>query len=198
MKKLIGLIIGLVMGVGVVLMPTSLAIPPKPIQVEKVMSIDKDQLRDLTATVLKMVDAACDTKLYSEDAVEQLMLTAAAESNLGEYLHQIGGVATGVYQMEPATVVDIITNYVAYRPKLQKAIEMVAPAFGIDNVSMMGSIPLQIIMTRIHYLRVKEALPSREDINGMDKYHKVHYNTNLGKATVKETIEKYNRYVVEA
>ena len=69
------------------------------------MGINKDQFRDLIRRTLK------DITLYSEDAVDLLMMTAAAESNLGEYLRQINGPALGAFQMEPGTHDDIWKNY---------------------------------------------------------------------------------------
>lgn len=60
--------------------------------------MDKAQLRGLITHVLKKYD------LYSVDAVELLMLTAATESNLGYYLKQVGGgPALGIFQCEPNT-----------------------------------------------------------------------------------------------
>lgn len=163
---------------------------------KKEVSIDKENLRELITNVLQMVDANCGTRLYSENAVEQLMLTAATESHLGKYLKQVGGPAEGLYQMEPRTTIDIIENYVQYHPELMKAVELVTPSHGIDNISMQGSIPLQTLMARIHYLRVPDSLPSKDDVEGMANYWKAHYNTRLGKGTVEKAIESYERYVV--
>lgn len=60
--------------------------------------MDKKQLRELVTHVLKKYD------LYSADAVELLMLTAATESNLGCYIKQVGGgPALGIFQCEPNT-----------------------------------------------------------------------------------------------
>lgn len=60
--------------------------------------MDKAQLRELITHVLKKYD------LYSVDAVELLMLTAATEGNLGYYIRQVGGgPALGIFQCEPNT-----------------------------------------------------------------------------------------------
>jgi len=61
--------------------------------------MDKTQLRELIQVVLKEYD------LYSRDAEELLMLTAAVESNLGYYIKQVGGgPALGIFQCEPDTL----------------------------------------------------------------------------------------------
>lgn len=60
--------------------------------------MDKKQLRELITHVLKRYN------LYSDNAVELLMLTAAVESNLGHYIKQVGnGPALGIFQCEPNT-----------------------------------------------------------------------------------------------
>ena len=63
------------------------------------MSLDKTKLKNLITSVLKKADVAAKgagrsssaPKLYSEDAVELLLLTAAQESDLGTYTRQLGG-----------------------------------------------------------------------------------------------------------
>lgn len=51
----------------------------------------------------------------------------------------------------------------------------------------------QIIMARIHYRRVKAALPT--DVAGQAQYWKDHYNTKLGKGTPEKYISAYNSFV---
>ena len=58
----------------------------------------KEHLREMIQFVLMKYD------LYSRNAEELLMLTAACESNLGHYFKQLGGgPALGIFQVEPAT-----------------------------------------------------------------------------------------------
>lgn len=60
--------------------------------------MNKIQLRELITHVLKRYN------LYSDNAVELLMLTVAIESNLGHYIKQVGnGPALGIFQCEPNT-----------------------------------------------------------------------------------------------
>lgn len=62
------------------------------------------------------------------------------------------------------------------------------PEMLVDNKKLM------ICMTRIHYLRVKEPLPSNKDIWSMGEYYKKYYNTRKGEVTIKEFVENYKRY----
>lgn len=149
------------------------------------MSINNRQLRDIITEVLTEVD------LHSDAAVELLMLTAAQESHLGTYLKQIGnGPALGIFQMEPATEEDIFRNYIQFRPKYK---ELITRYTTIDGNDLRDNFAYQIIMARLHYRRVKESLPDAEDIEGLARYWKDHYNTRLGKGSVEEAVENYRR-----
>ncbi len=153
-------------------------------------NMDKKQLRGLITEILQEV------YLYSEEAVELLMGTAAVESALGHYIEQVGsGVAKGIFQMEPATEKDIWENFLAYKSPLKVIVkEYINPnvMFGED---LKWNLAYQIIMTRIHYLRVSEALPSVTDIEGQADYWKKYYNTNLGKGTRAKYQLAYSKFV---
>jgi hypothetical protein len=148
--------------------------------------MNREQLRMLIRSVLQ------ELQLYSEDAEEQLMLTAAVESNLGEYIAQVGGPAQGIFQMEPATEGDIWNNYLRYKQHLAEKIKALA---GESAYRLRGNLIYQIAMARVHYLRVSEPLPSRHDVEGLAQYWKDHYNTFKGKGTVEKAVEKYEVYV---
>jgi hypothetical protein len=115
-------------------------------------------------------------------AAENLLLgTALAESRLA-YLCQVGGgPALGLYQCEPATHADLWGNYIAHvdglpakvrglmsdRPPLEQLVTNLAYATAI---------------ARLHYRRIREALPAAGDAAALSSYHKRHYNTVLGAA----------------
>jgi len=153
--------------------------------------MDKEQLRQLITSVLSEPDVI-EVIPFSEDAVELLMLTAAVESHLGKYIYQLNGPARGIFQMEPATEKDIHERYLFYH----KPIEQVVKSFmcpGIDNLA--HNLEYQVLMARVFYRRVKEALPKKGDVEAMAQYHKKYYNTYLGKSTVEKTVAEYNRRV---
>lgn len=158
------------------------------------MGINKDQLRRLITETLKEAGKYKGRSLLSDDAVELLMGTAAQESHLGEYLYQLDdGPARGIFQMEHGTEDDIWENFIVKR----KSLLNICQKFYCDPLphNLVFNLAYSIVMARIHYLRVPEALPSHEDVCGMAKYWKQHWNTEKGKGTIQEFIDNYGRYV---
>lgn len=149
--------------------------------------MNKHQLRKLIAETLKEVD------LYSHEATELLMLTAAVESQGGEYIEQIRGPANGIFQMEPATELDIWKNYLAYKPHLKDKAEKFLLGT-IEDEEEVWNLKYAIIMARLHYLRVPKPLP--RSILGMAEYWKSYYNTYEGKGSVDKAIEAYETYAL--
>ncbi len=152
------------------------------------MSINAKQLRSLVSDTLIDLEEATNIKA-SDSATELLMLTAAVESDLGTFWYQRGGPAIGIFQMEPVTYNDIFTNFVAYRPILQDF--FVGENKGLQ--ALQYDLRHQIIMARIHYLRVREALPPALS-ESMAVYWKKYYNTELGMGTVEKAMSKYQQY----
>jgi hypothetical protein len=199
------------MVVGVIIYPTTLTIEPEVVEFdthykcplptwtkkeepkeEEIVSIDKEQLRELIREVLVEID------LHSDSAEELLMMTAATESHLGKYIKQVGNVPNGglgIFQMERATEEDIWSNYLAYRSELSDKVVDVVGGGGLSKFELKANLTYQIVMARIHYLRVKARLPAADDVGGMAHYWKKHYNSRLGKGTVEKAVESYNHYV---
>ncbi len=124
-------------------------------------------------------------------AAEQLVLgTAIVESGL-IYLHQHNnGPARGFWQMEPGTYKDIFKNYLIYREDRSRFIsELAAHEPSFDQLTW--NLRFGAAMCRIHYRRVKEALPGVGDYEAMALYHKKYYNTFLGKTKVPKSIRKF-------
>ena len=160
------------------------------------MAIDKGDFRKLIRKTLQK------SGLWSQNAEELLMLTAAAESELGTYVYQRRGPAKGFFQMEPATHNDIVSNFLYYRLERFKptAIDILTP-MNVDRLET--DIEYMILMARIHYLRVADPIPTladaqsyREYITELAEYWKRHYNTILGKGTVQAALSKYNTFVL--
>lgn len=151
---------------------------------------DKRQFKEMIEDVLKRLD------LYSESAVNLLLGTAAQESRFGTYLKQLGtGPAMGVFQMEPATELDIWKNFLAYKAPLVQKLREVCGNDKPNPQALKGNLYYAIAMCRIHYLRKTEPLPAADDIRGLGLYWKRHYNTMLGKGTIDEFVENYKKYV---
>jgi len=150
------------------------------------MAIDVKQVKLLITDVLIPIP-----KFYSEEAVTLLMMTAAAESNLGEYLQQVGGPALGLMQVEPATMNDNYDNYLGYRSELTAQIGMVSGVYDASAKQLRFNLAFNILMARLKYYRSKGGIP--KDLEGMAKYHEKYYNAG-GSAEWKVTLEKYRYY----
>jgi len=142
------------------------------------------QFRDyIVVPTLKEID------LYSKAAMRLLIGTAITESGL-EYIHQLGnGPALGVYQMEPATATDIWKNYLLYNLPLAEKMNHFNFYFK-DQGQLVWNLKYATAMCRIHYLRVKKPLPDENDILGMANYWKKYYNTEKGKGSPEDFLNK--------
>ena len=134
---------------------------------------------------------------YSETAVELLMMTAAHESHLGEYIAQVGGPALGIYQMEHATFKDIWGNFLRYKVKLSLHLADLVPDRSVGH-GLVTDLVYATAMARVHYFRVPEALPegclqNEETFRKLAAYAKKYYNTEAGKATEEDYYNAYMR-----
>jgi len=149
-----------------------------------------NELRALIQKTLKPV------QLWSPDAEELLMATAAQESHLGQYRRQTGGgPALGIFQMEPATFNDIWLNYLAYHKNLEADLCALATTQPPRPVEMVTNDAFAILMARVHYLRAPGSLPAASDLEGLWAYYKAHWNTPLGAATHDQFTNNYRMLV---
>jgi len=150
-------------------------------------------VRQFRKFVVRPVLQALD--LWSGDAEELVLATAAHESGL-TYLKQIGGgPALGVCQMEPDTQADIWDNYLKYQPVKAGALKaLFGPAAG-NSRHLTWNLGYAVAMCRLHYCRVKAPLPRASDLPAIAAYWKAHYNTPLGAGTVDEFVQNYKRIV---
>ena len=143
------------------------------------MTIYAPHFREIVQDTLRRLESQIP---YSEEAVELLMLTAAQESQLGTYLAQIPiGPALGVYQMEPATHEDVWKNFISFRPNLADLLASFAVTCSSNRLP--GNLYYATAIARVHYFRVKEALPSLIEggSHHLSLYWKRYWNTPEGK-----------------
>ena len=155
------------------------------------MSLNPNQFREYVDSVLGFLNPVIP---YSKNARELLVLTAAAETALGNYLWQNGGTmqdgpARGIFQMEVNTE-DLLRDFIAKNLALQDLIEKTMTA---QRDNMVHSLAYQTAMARIYYWTKPGALPDYRDVEGMAKYWKKYWNTYLGKGTVEKAVEMYIR-----
>ena len=133
-------------------------------------------------------------KLYSVAAEELLVITCGQESVGGTYFMQNDargfprGPAMGIYQMEPATYLDLWNNFLAYHPMWLDRLHPGETAHA--NVGrLVYDLKYATMIARLNYYRVKEALP--QDLEGQFRYYKQWWNTPLGAATLPEIRRNY-------
>ncbi len=138
---------------------------------------------------------------HSPEAEELLLLTAAQESNMGQYIHQLGrGPACGIFQMEPRTYSDVIKWLKERRQQIYITLKdfQLPGIFDQPAQQMCGNLYYAAGMARAYYLRIPDPLPDAGDVPGMANYYKRYWNTHLGAATVDQAISNYKKYVTLA
>ena len=143
----------------------------------------KKNIREIIEWSLKQMD------LYSEDAVDLVYKTGNAETGYRHLKQMGGGPAIGFWQVEPATLIDIIDNYVKYRPKLEKGLKSLGFNESDMEIRVMGNIALQAVFCRLKYKRDRYPLPKVGNLEAQAKYWKRVYNTKLGKGTITHFME---------
>lgn len=159
--------------------------------------MDAKQLERLIQTVIAVM------RLYSVEAIDLLMLTAAQESHLGKYIQQLGnGPARGIFQMEPKTLQDLYDNFLKYNKQKADVLQSFRTSCSLET-DLTGNLLFQIAAARLQYYRKPEKLPAKKDfddgfeyITDLAKCWKAHWNTKLGKGTVQEAVQNYYKYVI--
>lgn len=140
--------------------------------------LDKRQFRRLISWTLSEI------KMHSPAAVNLLEGVAAVESRR-TYIRQISGPALGLFQIEPATYRWLKRKYRARIPYI----------FGVPVHNLEWDIKLGIIIARLRFRVVKEALPNAWDIPALGRYWKKYYNTVHGAGTVRKFTRAYRELV---
>ena len=137
------------------------------------------------------------------EAVDLLIGTAAHESTIGGETHfyQVSGPARGIFQIEPATALDVIRNYIAFRESLVDWFMDRWINLAVDDWKLAYDLRFQIVMARLIYWRsnfdwpeppnVEHSAPPTRYIRELGEIWKEHYNTHLGKGTVEQFVEDY-------
>lgn len=140
-------------------------------------------------------------ELNSPAAVNLLLGTAAVESNMGEYIHQVGGgPALSIYQIEPKTHESILKDFLQYKPNLEAmVIKLKIPSLS-DDENLLGNLFYATAIARIKYYWCPKALPDADDVEGLARYWRNVYNSPLGAfedaEAINKFIAKYNKFVL--
>ena len=139
-----------------------------------------------------------DANLYSEQAFDLMMGTAAQESNFQYLYQQGGGPGRSFWQVEPRTAQDNIQNYILARSELSEALLKACFMAGwstnqeVIQAQLERNFAFALCMARIRYYRVKDAIPLLPEHQAA--YWKQHYNTPAGSGTASEYLKNYNRF----
>jgi hypothetical protein len=135
--------------------------------------------------------AAWNPRIKSEAAIRLLLMTAAHESRMGHWLHQVGGPAEGIYQMEPATHYDLLDWIGPFTDDGSVCLKTLVTQLRTDllNDQVEGNLYYATAMARLFYWRRPEPLPEEHDLGGLARYAKQWWNTYLGKATVADYLQ---------
>ena len=128
---------------------------------------------------------------YSDDALALVVRTGMAESGYRALKgYGEGNPAIGFWQIEPATMNDMITNYIQYRSHYKKNLISLGMNFEKDTtMSVMSNLAVQAALCRLHYRRDRDPIPSWGDLEAQGKYWKKVYNTVEGRGTVKHFVK---------
>ncbi|HEX4871850.1 MAG TPA: hypothetical protein VFV27_05995 [Nevskiaceae bacterium] len=141
---------------------------------------------------LRPVLQAMGARFASRHAEQLLLGTALVESDL-THRRQLGnGPARGLFQMEMATHDDIWRHYLAYQPALAALARGFKRSAEADaETELVENDRYACAMARLHYFRVRSALPASGAIRDLGQYWKDHYNTPLGRGTVEKFVQKW-------
>ena len=125
---------------------------------------------------------------YSDDALALVVRTGMAESGYRALKgYGEGNPAIGFWQIEPATMYDMMKNYLIYRTKYTQVLKGLGMEFKGDDIeiSVMSNMAVQAALCRLHYRRDKDPLPPWDDMEAQARYWKKVYNTYKGRGTIK-------------
>ena len=104
-------------------------------------------------------------------------------------LHQVDGPALGIFQIEPATHADVWANYLAYRENLAGRVASLASEQPrLDQ--LVWNLAYATAIARLIYYRRPEPLPAADDLAGLARYWKAHFNTALGAGSVEDFLRR--------
>ena len=147
-----------------------------------------NEIKEIVEYALYKIDS------YSDDALALVVRTGMAESGYRALKgYGEGNPAIGFWQIEPATMNDMITNYIHYRSHYKKNLISLGMNFENDTtLSVMSNMAVQAALCRLHYRRDKDPIPSWDDVEAQGSYWKRVYNTVEGRGTVEHFMKANN------
>ena len=143
-----------------------------------------NEIKEIVEYALYKVDS------FSDDALALVVRTGMAESGYRALKgYGEGNPAIGFWQIEPATMNDMIKNYIHYRSHYKNNLISLGMNFEKDTImSVMSNMAVQAALCRLHYRRDKHPIPSWDNLEDQGKYWKRVYNTIEGRGTVQHFV----------
>jgi hypothetical protein len=150
-------------------------------------------VRDLGVYVVRPTLAALATVAPGIDGpvAEALLLATAAQESQLRFLHQQGGPALGLWQMEPATHDDIWLNSMS--PKVRDV--LMDHLGGAHAIDLIGNLSYACAMARLLYWRSSVRMPAAGDAAALWPIYKEVYNTPGGAATQPQFLANFANLV---
>lgn len=152
-----------------------------------------NELVDIVTKTLTVLEREGGAR-FSQDAVDLLVMIACHESQL-RFTKQIRGPALGLFQMEPETHDDIWKNFITKNQKREFAVAKFLPSRHslYENTAelLQTDVRYATVMARVFFQRFREPIPTTD--LGKAEYAKKYWNTELGKATVRDYLTAYQR-----
>lgn len=139
---------------------------------------------------------AVEPRMAARPAGLLLLGTALTESHL-QFVDQIGGgPARGFFQIEPATFDDVYGRYLMTRKAglLGAVGGLMVPGLPADG-QLRGNPWLGAAIARLRYWMAPAPLPRADDLDGLGRYWKRHYNTAAGAGRPETFVAQVERYV---
>lgn len=153
--------------------------------------INPAQLREL---IIRPVLLELAPEIPYSIAAENLIIgTGAVESEFRFVKQHPTGPALGIFQMEPATFRWLWDDWLENRPAMkQKFLDIVgAWRVAMPEQEMVGNLYFASAMCRLRYWVAPEKLPDDGDIRALARYWKRWYNTEHGKGSEDDFVERY-------
>lgn len=159
----------------------------------------------ITETIISVLKESPRKEFFSKEAVDLLVLTHITESVIEGKIKKkqiSGGPAQGVFQMEPETERDIWEHYLKFNLDLKEWVESYASIKNPHLVKrkavrdLQFNLKYQIAMARIYYERRAKLEVKSEGsyVLQLALFWKKHWNSPLGKGSVKKAIAKVAFY----
>jgi len=160
--------------------------------------IDIKQTKDLVKRILTKLGS----KYSSDDAVNLIVGTMIIESRFKYFRQMNDGPARGFAQLEINSVLDVINNWLKFRPAMidRCVFATMIPKSFFDKADKQDwdylietNFAAQVVFARLCYWRAPQKMPST--MSGWSKYWKKWYNTELGSGEESEFIEQVSKYL---